>query len=319
MHIILIATERSGQRIDNFLFSYLKGIPKNLIYRIIRTGKILINQKKISIRYRLQTGDKLFIPDIQPVKPKRSAIFSASHLKKISILNDAILYEDNYILAINKPSGMAVHSGSKLNFGIIEALRFIRPKEEFLELIHRLDRDTSGVLLLAKQRFSLLELHKQFLLRKIEKKYLALVCGQWCSSIKVISVPLFRNIFNRARPCLTYVDLNLGKFAKTKIFIQERFSVATLIMAIPITGRTHQIRAHTQYMGHPIAFDALYGNSLFNKQLKQYGLNRLFLHAFALKFIHPNSGRLINIKAPLDNVLHNFLCVLREGKGIFNN
>ncbi|QOI11044.1 23S rRNA pseudouridine(955/2504/2580) synthase RluC [Blochmannia endosymbiont of Colobopsis nipponica] len=313
VNIINISSERIGQRVDNFLRTYLKGVPNSKIYRIIRKGGIRINGKRIPVRYRLQKNDILRIPPVRQVvkKQKITTLCSSVYLKNINLIRNSIIYEDDYLMIINKPSGLAVHSGTKLNFGIIEGLRFLRPTANFLELVHRLDKDTSGLLLLAKKRSALLELHKQFHFKKIQKKYLVLVSGQWRSSIRVINVPLSRCILPVNGYRFVYVDQQSGKYAETRFLIKERFDLATLIIATPITGRTHQIRVHTQFVGHPIAFDKLYGNKIFNKRFESYGLNRLFLHSFLLKFTHPNNGKIVFVKAPLDVALQKCLYVLR--------
>jgi 23S rRNA pseudouridine955/2504/2580 synthase len=220
-----------------------------------------------------------------------------------------ILYEDDHILVLNKPSGTAVHGGSGLSFGVIEGLRALRPEARFLELVHRLDRDTSGVLLVAKKRSALRSLHEQLRDKGMQKDYLALVRGQWQSHVKVVQAPLLKNILQSGERIVRVSQE--GKPSETRFKVEERYEFATLVRCSPVTGRTHQIRVHTQYAGHPIAFDDRYGDREFDKQLAGTGLSRLFLHAAALKFTHPGSGEVMRIEAPLDEQLKRCLKVLR--------
>ena len=291
--MVAIADDEAGQRIDNFLRTQLKGVPKSMIYRILRKGEVRVNKKRVKPEYKLE----------EAVSP---------HLQKVAALADVILYEDDHILVLNKPSGTAVHGGSGLSFGVIEGLRALRPEARFLELVHRLDRDTSGVLLVAKKRSALRSLHEQLRDKGMQKDYLALVRGQWQSHTKVVQAPLLKNILQSGE---RIVRVNQeGKPSETRFKVEERFTHATLVRCSPVTGRTHQIRVHTQYAGHPIAFDDRYGDREFDKQLAGTGLNRLFLHAAALKFTHPGSGEIMRVEAPLDNQLKRCLQVLRNAK-----
>lgn len=307
VYFITISADKIGQRIDNFLRTYLKGIPKSMIYRIVRKGEVRVNKKKIKIGYKLQNGDELRIPPIRHSKIEKVPI--CTNMKKIIALNDAIIYEDNHLLIINKPSGIMVHSSSRSNFGVIEGFRALRPKANFLELVHRLDRDTSGVLLIAKRRSALRALHEQLRLKDMQKDYLALVRGQWQSYTKVLSLPLLKNISISGKR-IVQVSSN-GKPSETRFKVEERFTQATLVKASAVTGRTHQIRVHVQYAGHPIAFDDRYGDIIFDQQLQGCGLNRLFLHASVLCFTHPESGETLRIEAPLDDILRKCLFYLR--------
>lgn len=230
----------------------------------------------------------------------------------MAALSEVILYEDDHILVLNKPSGTAVHGGSGLSFGVIEGLRALRPEARFLELVHRLDRDTSGVLLVAKKRSALRSLHEQLRDKGMQKDYLALVRGQWQSHTKVVQAPLLKNILQSGERIVRVSQE--GKPSETRFKVEERYEFATLVRCSPVTGRTHQIRVHTQYAGHPIAFDDRYGDREFDKQLSATGLNRLFLHAAALKFTHPGSGEVMRVEAPLDNQLKHCLQVLRKSK-----
>ncbi|UDG80804.1 Ribosomal large subunit pseudouridine synthase C [Candidatus Hartigia pinicola] len=307
IQFIDINDDNSRQRIDNFLLAKLKGVPNSRIYRSIRKGEVRINKRRISPEYKLVVGDRVRIPPITVAT--REPIHISPKLNKVSVLNACILYEDDSILVINKPSGMAVHGGSGLSFGVIEGLRSLRPEASFLELVHRLDRDTSGILLVAKKRVVLRRLHEQWRLKKIKKDYIALVRGDWPSYIKVVQAPLLKNIPQSGK---RYVCVNPeGKISETRFQIEERFNSATLVKASPVTGRLHQIRVHTLHIGHPIAFDNRYGDQQFDSQLVRTGLNRLFLHASVLKFIHPKTGAQIRLEAPLSHRLVQCLKYLR--------
>lgn len=310
VQIITISDDIAGQRVDNFLITRLKGVPKSMIYRIVRKGEVRVNKKRIKPEYKLAAGDELRIPPVR-VAEKETAPVSAK-LEKVSVLADCILYEDDYLIILNKPSGTAVHGGSGLSFGVIEGLRALRPEARFLELVHRLDRETSGVLLIAKKRSALRSLHEQLRLKTMQKDYLALVRGEWQSHCKVVQAPLLKNILQSGE---RIVRVNPeGKPSETRFKVEERFDLATLVKASPVTGRTHQIRVHALHAGHPIAFDDRYGDKAFDRQLADSGLNRLFLHAASLRFEHPHSGETMRIEAPLDSVLKNCLSYLRAKK-----
>ncbi|MFT8229656.1 MAG: 23S rRNA pseudouridine(955/2504/2580) synthase RluC [Enterobacterales bacterium] len=308
---IKVQKNKHGQRIDNFLFTYIKYVPKSLIYKIIRKGKILVNKKKITPRYKLKYKDIISLPLIDNLNVKNK---NCTIIKKniFNILNNIIIYEDDYLLAINKPHNIAVHGGSGLKFGIIEALRASRPKYVFLELIHRLDKETSGVLLIAKKMITLRKLHEQFRkFNEIKKNYLVLVKGKWPINLNKISLYLKKNI-NKNGNRLMQVN-KLGIISKTNFYVKEKFTIATLIVAKPITGKTHQIRVHTQFYNHPIALDNKYGNNIFNKKItKLCSLNRLFLHASSIKFKHPKTNNTINIQAPISEDLEKCLLYLRK-------
>jgi len=300
-----------GQRIDNFLITFLKGVPKSAIYRILRKGEVRVNKKRIKPIYKLKAGDMVRIP---PVKVAEKQEFVPKNLDKINKLEDAILFEDKYLMVINKPSGMAVHGGSGLSYGLIEALRSIRPDERNLELVHRLDRDTSGCLLVSKKRSVLRGLHEQLREKTMEKNYWALVTGSWASKIKNVTEPLRKNTLQSGERVVR-VDEAEGKPSQTRFRVLERFGqFATLVQASPVTGRTHQIRVHTQCKGHPIACDDKYGVAEFDSEMKKKGLNRLFLHAHDLTFVHPKTEETMRVEAPLDGNLKNCLKTLREDK-----
>ena len=308
VQIVAISSDEAGQRIDNFLLSRLKGVPKSMIYRILRKGEVRVNKKRIKPEYKIQDGDEIRIPPVRVAEREEVAV--SPHLQKVAALTDAILYEDDHILVLNKPSGTAVHGGSGLSFGVIEGLRALRPEARFLELVHRLDRDTSGILLVAKKRSALRSLHEQLREKGMQKDYLALVRGQWQSHVKAVQAPLLKNILQSGE---RIVRVNSeGKPSETRFKVEERYAFATLVRCSPITGRTHQIRVHTLHAGHPIAFDDRYGDREFDKQLAGTGLNRLFLHAAALRFTHPNTGEIMRVEAPLDEQLKRCLAVLRN-------
>ncbi|WP_099610159.1 23S rRNA pseudouridine(955/2504/2580) synthase RluC [Vibrio fujianensis] len=302
-----IDDDMAGQRIDNFLRNQLKNIPKSVIYRILRKGEVRVNKKRIKAEYKLAAGDVVRIPPVTvEIKEQTNAALSTK-LNRVAELEDCILYEDEHLLILNKPSGTAVHGGSGLKFGAIEALRALRPQARFLELVHRIDRDTSGILLVAKKRSALRQLQSQFREKTVQKYYYALVMGEWQTKHKVVNAPLLKNEVN------SIVRVNpVGKPSETRFRIIEKFPQATLIQASPITGRTHQIRVHTQYVGHPIAWDDRYGDRRFDAYTAQFGINRLFLHAAHILFLHPATGEKMEIHAPLEAQLQQALDKMRR-------
>ncbi|WP_100096105.1 MULTISPECIES: 23S rRNA pseudouridine(955/2504/2580) synthase RluC [Candidatus Williamhamiltonella] len=307
---ITISDDNAGQRIDNFLIRFLKGVPKSMLYRILRKGEVRVNKKRIKPCYKLLTGDMLRIPPIKTAIIQNKPI--SIKCNKVVALAQSILFEDPDILILNKPSGMAVHGGSGLSFGVIEALRALRPDQRFLHLVHRLDRETSGILMVAKKPSALRSLNEQLRLKTMKKEYLALVAGDWPLSCKLIQAPLQKNILQNGERIVKVS--HQGKESQTHFEIEERFTNTTLMKVRPLTGRTHQIRVHALHAGHPIVFDDRYGDPEFEKKLKGCHLNRLFLHALSLEFVHPHSGETIQIKAPLDNSLRHCLQFLRHQK-----
>ncbi|MFV8462883.1 23S rRNA pseudouridine(955/2504/2580) synthase RluC [Vibrio campbellii] len=301
-----IDEDMAGQRIDNFLRNQLKNIPKSMIYRIVRKGEVRVNKKRIKAEYKLKAGDLVRIPPVT-IEEKVEENVPSTKLNKVSELEQCIIYEDDHMLILNKPSGTAVHGGSGLKFGAIEALRALRPEARFLELVHRIDRDTSGILLVAKKRSALRHLQAQFREKTVQKYYFALVMGEWQNSCKVVNAPLLKNEVNS----IVRVNPN-GKASETRFKVLEKFKDATLIQASPITGRTHQIRVHTQYTGHPIAWDDRYGDRRFDAYTGKVGLDRLFLHAANIKFTHPGSEEKMDISAPMEARLENALTGLRR-------
>ncbi|WP_341659919.1 23S rRNA pseudouridine(955/2504/2580) synthase RluC [Vibrio sp.] len=302
-----IDEDMAGQRIDNFLRNQLKNLPKSMVYRILRKGEVRVNKKRIKAEYKLQAGDIVRIPPVTIEQKQEESQPLNIKLNKVAELEHLIIYEDEHILVLNKPSGTAVHGGSGLKFGAIEALRALRPQSRFLELVHRIDRDTSGILLVAKKRSALRHLQAQFRAKTVQKYYFALVMGHWKPSCKKVTAPLLKNEVN------SIVRVNAqGKPSETRFKIIEKFSKATLVQASPITGRTHQIRVHTQYTGHPIAWDDRYGDRRFDAYMSQVGLDRLFLHAANIKFQHPSNEQWMEIDAPMGDKLDKVLMSLRQ-------
>jgi 23S rRNA pseudouridine955/2504/2580 synthase len=307
VQFVNIDEDIAGQRIDNFLRNKLKDIPKSVVYRILRKGEVRVNKKRIKPEYKLQPGDVIRIPPVTLPQSDTPQEPLSTKLEKVSELEQCILFEDDALLVLNKPSGTAVHGGSGLKFGVIEALRALRPQARFLELVHRIDRDTSGILLVAKKRSALRHLQAQFRDKSVQKYYNALVMGRWEAKCRKINAPLLKNEVN------SIVRVNpQGKASETRFKVIEVFSQATLIQASPVTGRTHQIRVHTQYAGHPIAWDDRYGDPRFDAYTGKLGLNRLFLHAAQIRFIHPTSGKTMEIVAPMEKKLERVLAQLRS-------
>ncbi|MCL4410648.1 MAG: 23S rRNA pseudouridine(955/2504/2580) synthase RluC [Gammaproteobacteria bacterium] len=307
-----VDADEAGQRLDNFLLAQLKGVPKSMIYRIVRKGEVRINKKRCKPDQKLVAGDEIRIP---PVRTAPKQELPNPKLDKIANLENCILFEDEVMLVVNKPAGLAVHGGSGLSFGLIEGLRALRPQAKFLELVHRLDRDTSGVLMVAKKRSALRSLHEQLRDKQMDKNYVALVYGSWPGKIKAVDTPLQKNTLQSGERVVRVDDS--GKASLTRFKVRERFPQssisATLVEASPITGRTHQIRVHTQCVGHPIAGDNKYGVRGFDEQLQTIGLNRLFLHAESLTIQHPKSGEPMRFFAPLDASLQAVIERLRKG------
>lgn len=302
VQFIEITDDNADQRLDNFLISRLKGVPKTRIYRIVRKGEVRVNKGRVDIKYRLQTGDIVRIPPVR-VAEIVTETFVPATLKQS--LEQDILYEDEVLLVLNKPSGFAVHGGSGLDSAIIEGLRQLRPQASFLELVHRLDRDTSGCLLVAKKRSALRKLHELFRGEGIQKTYLALLSGQWARKKLVVTAPLQKNT-GKGGDRMVVVSRS-GKESETLFRRLKLMRQATLIEASPKTGRTHQIRVHAAWLGHPIIGDDRYGNFESNRLFKKKGYQRLFLHAYRLEFEHPVSGKKLIISAPMPSQMEDFI------------
>ncbi|NKB46852.1 MAG: RluA family pseudouridine synthase [Legionellales bacterium] len=290
---IIIDTERAGQRLDNFLISQLKGLPKSRIYRMIRGGEVRINGKRVKPTTRLQADDQVRIP---PFKTEFTPQDPLPH-QAIQGLEERIIYEDDALIVINKPAGLAVHGGSGIQAGLIERIRCLRPRAKTLELVHRLDKATSGCLLIAKKRSALRELHQLFGQQAIHKLYLAIVQGAWPVELTVIDHALRKNTL-RSGERMVVLDAQ-GKAAMTQFAVLAQQPQASLIKIRPQTGRTHQIRVHTQSADHPIAGDEKYGEAAFNQRMAQLGCKHLCLHAYQLKFPLPGSGYEVTLRAPL--------------------
>lgn len=306
VQLITIDGEREGQRIDNFLIAILKGVPKTRIYRILRKGEVRVNKGRVKASYRLKRGDEVRIPPIRlaearAVEPKEQTL---------ELIHNSILFEDNSILVLNKPAGIAVHGGSGISYGVIEAVRVLMPKHKNLELVHRLDRDTSGCLLIAKKRSILKHLHQQMQSNRVIKRYIALVQGQWPEELREVAAPLRKNTLQSGER-IVRVD-EQGKDALSLFQVKERFERASLVEIELKTGRTHQIRVHCQYAQHPIMGDDKYGDKSFNQWAKNSGLKRLYLHARELIFQLPERDDNLRITAPLDQSFQKALKVLRN-------
>jgi 23S rRNA pseudouridine955/2504/2580 synthase len=282
-----------GQRIDNYLLRILRGVPRSRIYRILRKGEVRVNGARIKPDYRVQAGDTLRLP---PLRMAAQSAPSRPPDRVLDQLTSAIVHEDAEVLVINKPSGLAVHKGSGLDYGVIEALRFLRPQQAFLELVHRLDRDTSGCLLVAKTPQALKYLHTALRTGTVEKRYLLLVAGQWQHGHKTVDLPLSKNVLQSGERMVVVSEQ--GRQAQTRfqpLTVRRRVSWLEAQLA---TGRTHQIRVHAAALGHPIAGDTKYGDRAFNHWLKTQGLQRLFLHAHSLSLDW--EGRELAVSAPLE-------------------
>jgi len=302
VQLVEITEDNTGQRLDNFLLAYLKGVPKSRIYRIVRKGEVRVNKGRKEVKYRLHTGDLVRIP---PLRVAQKEIQQAPSVFLKTWLQQNILFEDEYLLVINKPAGFAVHGGSGIKSGIIEALRQMRPDAHFLELVHRLDRDTSGCLIIAKKRSSLRILHELFRGDGIRKTYLALLSGRWERKKLQVDVPLQKNV-RQGGERVVIVD-PAGKPAQTFFLRRQMLSRVTLVEAVPKTGRTHQIRVHAVWLGHPIIGDPRYGDAQTNRLFREKNFKRMFLHAAKLEFKHPVSGRGLSISSPLPDEFEGLL------------
>ena len=305
---LAVDEESAGQRLDNFLLRHLKGVPKTLIYRIIRSGEVRVNKGRAAADTRVASGDLVRVPPIRLSESLQTKALAPAPAKEFPVL-----LEDEGVLAINKPAGVAVHGGSGVSFGVIEQLRQARPGARMLELVHRLDRETSGVLLVAKKRSVLTHLQDQFRDRETGKTYLALVLGQWPSNRKVIDLPLEKYLIGSGdgegerRVRVVARDDPKGQRAITLVRVAKLVGDYSLLEVTIKTGRTHQIRVHLSSLGHPIAGDDKYGDFEQNKALQKLGLKRMFLHAWRLQFKHPQSGQLVTLQAPLPPELQQFI------------
>ncbi len=306
VHFLDVGSEFAGQRIDNFLLRHLKGAPRSYVYRVLRTGEVRVNKGRVKAQYKLQAGDRIRIPPVR-LEP------GADHPIPESLqarLRDAIVFEDERFLVLNKPCGVAVHGGSGVSVGVIETLRHLMPDERQLELVHRLDRDTSGCLMISKKRSALRVLHELMRENRVDKRYLALVAGSWRKGIQRVDQPLKKNTLQGGER-IVRVDAE-GRPSQTVFHRQERFADATLVEVELLTGRTHQIRVHSAWLGSPVLGDQKYGDDERNKVMKDIGLRRLFLHAYQLKLRWPGERQERVIQAPLPDELQQVLDNLKS-------
>lgn len=295
-----------GQRIDNFLCRHLKGVPKSHVYRILRSGEVRVNSGRVDASYKLTLGDKVRVPPIRTAAPHAVAASGPVAPK----LASAVLYEDEALLVLNKPAGLAVHGGSGVSRGAIEQLRLERPQAKFLELVHRLDRETSGVLLLAKKRSALVALHEAIRGNHMEKRYLMLVCGVWKDQKRKVKLPLKKYTLESGERRVSVE--NDGQMSETIFHLRESLGEFTLLEAELITGRTHQLRVQLAHLGFPIAGDDKYGDYAYNKELAKRGLKRMFLHSAETVIQHPVTGKELRLLAPLPIELSSFLQTLKQ-------
>ena len=315
--LITVAEHEAGQRLDNYLIKILKGVPKSHIHRIIRAGEVRLNKKRCKPDSRIQTGDLLRIPPVRTAEKQRS---SENRAQAVPAREFDIVYEDDALLVINKPSGTAVHGGSGVSFGVIEQIRRARPEARYLELVHRLDKDTSGLLMIAKKRSALVKLHEAIRNDHPKKIYLALGVGKLPNDRFHVKLPLFKYTGAQGEKIVRVSED--GQSAHTIFRVLNRFSDGllhqvglsdlTFVEATLKTGRTHQIRVHLQSQGCPIAGDERYGDYQANKRLQKLGLKRMFLHASELHLAHPLTGEKLILKAPLPQELAQFVIMLEN-------
>lgn len=297
-----VGEEGDAQRIDNYLTRLLKGVPKSHVYRILRSGEVRVNSGRVGPEHRLKIGDRVRLPPVQVARREQPAATSAPVQPRFE---GRILHEDDALLVIDKAAGMAVHGGSGVSVGVIEQLRRERPDARFLELVHRLDRDTSGVLMLAKKRSALTDLHRQLREGTAKKFYLTLVQGRWTDTKRSVKLALHKYVLGSGERRVRVQDE--GQASHTIFRLKRSWQEFSLLEAELKTGRTHQIRVHLAHLGHPIAGDDKYGDFELNKALTRRGLKRMFLHAAQLTVVHPVTGQPITFVAPLPVDLGGFL------------
>lgn len=299
-----VGDEAAGQRIDNYLLRVCKGVPKSHIYRILRSGEVRANSKRVGPQYRLKPGDLVRVPPIQLGAEQKPAVPIGREYSTV--------YEDDCLLVVDKPSGMAVHGGSGVSFGVIEQLRRQRPQARFLELAHRLDRETSGLLLIAKRRSALTALHEMFRAGRIEKRYLALVRGRWREPLRHVRLALNKYLTEGGERRVSVSEG--GKAAHSIVRLLARWENFSLVEVELETGRTHQIRVHLAHLGFPLCGDDKYGDFVLNKALQKQGLGRMFLHAAKLSLEHPATGARLELTAALPEDLLSFMQRLEESE-----
>jgi 23S rRNA pseudouridine955/2504/2580 synthase len=302
VHILVLDDARSGQRVDNFLLRELKGVPRSHVYRLVRSGEVRVNSRRVDVTYRLQTGDRIRIPPVRTAtgEGRRAAVRPVEF---------PLVHEDDALLVIDKPAGVAVHGGSGVSSGVIEQLRAARPQARFLELVHRLDRDTSGLLMIAKKRSALLAMHRALREGGVDKHYLVLVKGKWTRASRDVALPL-RKYLTAAGERRVSVD-PAGRESRTRFELVERVGDYSLLAATIETGRTHQIRVQLAQLGFPVVGDEKYGDFDLNKGLAKQGMRRMFLHAERLAFVHPRTGDRLALVAPLPVELREVLDRIR--------
>ncbi len=295
--LLEVGEESVGQRIDNFLLRLAKGVPKSHVYRVLRSGEVRVNKGRVAAEYRLAAGDRVRVPPMRTAAP--------AHNLAVPARDFTVLLEDEAMIILDKPAGVAVHGGSGVSFGVIEQLRRARPEARFLELAHRLDRETSGLLIVAKKRSALTRLHDLFRDGGIRKRYLALVKGRWLNPRQHVRLPLDKYLTGEGeRRVKVSAD---GKPAHSIVSLVARWENFSLLDVELRTGRTHQIRVHLAHLGFPLAGDDKYGDFALNKTLQKAGLKRMFLHAASLRLPHPSSGEAVELAAPLPAELKGFL------------
>jgi 23S rRNA pseudouridine955/2504/2580 synthase len=309
---LTVAEDAAGQRVDNYLTKVLKGVPKSHIYRILRSGEVRVNKGRVGPDSRLVLGDVVRVPPIRTAVPTATTV--PMHQVRAG-QNIPILFEDEALVAVDKPSGVAVHGGSGISHGLIEQMRAARPEARFLELVHRLDRETSGVMLLAKKRPVLVALHAQLRERGFDKRYLVLVRGKWRDEMRRVKLALHK-FSTKEGERRVRVEGDIGQDSETVFRRKQVWSdhepPVSLLEAELKTGRTHQIRVHLTHLGFPLAGDDKYGDFAWNKALAKEGLKRMFLHAHTLSFVHPVTGQPLALESPLADDLQRYLTRLNS-------
>lgn len=307
---VVIGEEEEGQRLDNYLIRRCKGVPKSHLYRILRSGEVRVNSRRVDATYRLCAGDNLRIPPIRIAERPQNEVDEAAKQR----VDLPIIYEDEALLVIDKPEGIAVHGGSGVSFGVIEALRRQRPLAKFLELAHRLDRETSGILLVGKKRLALTALHDMFRERGAgaDKRYLVLVKGRWMNNTQHVKLPLYKYLTEGGERRVMVRDD--GKASHTVFRLLARWPDMSLLEAQLKTGRTHQIRVHLAHLGFPILGDEKYGEFALNKNLKREGLKRMALHAWRMAFRHPLTAAPLECVAPLPDSIGDYVAAVDAKK-----
>ena len=299
LHTIL--EHEAGQRIDNFLLRVCKGVPKSWVYRVVRKGEVRVNKGRIDVDYKLQTGDIVRIPPVR-VSESTPAVVPAHRANKLPII-----FEDDALLIVDKPAGLAVHGGSGVSFGVIEQLRAAYPNLKFLELVHRLDKETSGLLVLAKKRSALVHLHEQIRNGRMDIRYYAILQGQLSDKVTHVKAPLHKYVAANGERRVVVAHEGEGQSAHTQFNMDQQAGDFTAVRVKIFTGRTHQIRVHSASIGHPIVGDDKYGDFELNKRIAKNTGARMFLHAHSLKFTHPQTGEVLTLSAPIPAIFSQFM------------